>query len=73
MRSRGPPEQPGARIAGGSEAWPEALRASARTGGTEDTEFHRGVVAPPWVRPHANLWLAPWYLPYEAAAACRFA
>ncbi len=33
MRSRGPPEEPGARQAGGSEARPEALRVSARTGG----------------------------------------
>ncbi len=47
MRSRGPPEEPGARKAGGSEARPEALRASARTGGTEDTEVHRGDGSPP--------------------------
>ncbi len=33
MRSRARPEEPGTREAGGSEAWPEALRISARTGG----------------------------------------
>ncbi len=38
MRSRGPPEEPGARKAGGSEARPETERVSARIGGTGDTE-----------------------------------
>ncbi len=47
MRSRGPPEAPGARNAGGAEARPEASCGSTKTGGSGEQPRTAGAAGSP--------------------------